>query len=361
MRYLDAQGARDLATGAAVLGAGGGGDPYLGMLMAVAAIERHGPIRLVSLADLSDEDHVAIVAGVGAPTVFIEKLSTFADGVRAFRALERYLRRPLTAVMSAEIGGANSTVPLLVAAALGVPLVDADGMGRAFPEIPQVVLTLYDISATPMALTDEKGNIIILETIDNYWAERFARSMAIDMGAGCTVAAFSASGARMRVAAVPDTVSQAEAIGRALRQAHASNQDPLRAVLDTTGGFLLFHGKIIDVMRRTEKGFARGQATLEGLGPDVGNRMVLHIQNENLIALVNGQAKAVVPDLITVLDADTGECITTEHLRYGYRVNVIGIPCYPAWRTPAGLALAGPAHFGYDIDYIPVEQQVMAS
>jgi DUF917 family protein len=64
-----------------------------------------------------------------------------------------------------------------------------------------------------------------------------------------------------------------------------------------------------------------------------------------------------VPDLITVLDIETGEPITTEGLRYGFRVVVLGMPCTPKWRTPEGLALVGPRYFGYEIDYVPVEER----
>jgi uncharacterized protein len=64
-----------------------------------------------------------------------------------------------------------------------------------------------------------------------------------------------------------------------------------------------------------------------------------------------------VPDLITILDAEKGEPITTEGLRYGFRVVVLGIPCNEKWRTPAGLKLAGPHYFGYDIEYVPIEQR----
>lgn len=37
--------------------------------------------------------------------------------------------------MAAEVGGANSFEPLVVGAKVGLPVLDADGMGRAFPEL----------------------------------------------------------------------------------------------------------------------------------------------------------------------------------------------------------------------------------
>ena len=32
----------------------------------------------------------------------------------------------------------------------------------------------------------------------------------------------------------------------------------------------------------------------------------------------------------------------------------------PQWRTPEGLAVVGPRAFGYDIDYVPVEERMVA-
>jgi len=66
------------------------------------------------------------------------------------------------------------------------------------------------------------------------------------------------------------------------------------------------------------------------------------------------------PDLIMSLDMESGSPVTTEGLKYGARIVVVGMPCAPQWRTPEGLAVVGPRAFGYDIDYVPVEQRVAA-
>ena len=67
------------------------------------------------------------------------------------------------------------------------------------------------------------------------------------------------------------------------------------------------------------------------------------------------RAIAMVPDLIVVLDAAIGDAVPTELLRYGQRVVVVGIPSAPVWRTEAGLAVAGPAAFGFPHRYEAVE------
>ncbi len=357
MRYLDVQNVKDLALGAAVLGTGGGGDPYIGMLMAVHAIETHGPVPLLSLEEVEDDLLVAPSAMMGAPTVMVEKLPRGSEAIHAFQALSAFLGRPIGATMSIEAGGLNSTIPLTVAAELGIPMVDCDGMGRAFPEIPMVTHTLYGISATPFAMADERGNSVILETIDNHWTERFARSVTVDMGATALIACYSTTGEQLKEAVIPGTITLAETIGRTIREAQASHADVLAAVLEVTGGFEVFRGKIADVQRRTVAGFARGEAQIEGIEAYQGETLSLHFQNENLVAMQGDDALVSVPDLITVLDLETGQPITTESLRYGFRVVVLGIPCSPKWRTPEGLKLVGPGYFGYDVAYVPVEER----
>ena len=42
-------------------------------------------------------------------------------------------------------------------------------------------------------------------------------------------------------------------------------------------------------------------------------------------------------------------------LEDGAAVSVLAWRAPAPWRTPAGLALFGPRHFGFDLDYVPVE------
>ena len=131
----------------------------------------------------------------------------------------------------------------------------------------------------------------------------------------------------------------------------------MNTVREHVGGFMVFKGKISDVERRTEAGFAKGDAFMEGIDEYTGQKLQLSFQNEHLVAKIDGEIKVSVPDLITVLDIDTGEPITTEGMRYGFRVAIIGIPCSHHWRTPEGLALVGPEYFGYNEAYVPLEER----
>ena len=96
--------------------------------------------------------------------------------------------------------------------------------------------------------------------------------------------------------------------------------------------------------------------TIEGLATDRGRALRLEIQNENLLALEGDRVRATVPDIITVVDSLSADAIQTERIRYGQRVSVLAFPCDPIWRTAAGLDVAGPRAFGYELDYVPVER-----
>jgi DUF917 family protein len=211
---------------------------------------------------------------------------------------------------------------------------------------------------SPVSLADERGNNVILETRDNFWLERFGRSLAIDFGAIAAGVGAPITGAQVRQSTVHGSLSYARRIGRAIREARAAKDDGVAAILSETQGFEIFRGKIVDVQRRIERGWTLGEAVLEGSDAYAASRLVVQFQNENLVAIRDDSIVASVPDLITIVDSELGDAITTEHLRYGYRVVVVGIRCDPKWRTAAGIALAGPHHFGYDVEYVPIEDRL---
>lgn len=356
MREITADNLPDLARGAAVLGTGGGGDPFVGRLLAQQAIKRHGPVTLVDVDEIDDDAVVIPTAFMGAPTVMLEKLPSGDEILQAMRAVEELLGRRATHTVSIEAGGLNSMSPFVAAADAGIPLIDADGMGRAFPELQMLLPTLGGIEASPMALADERGNAVTLRTDGNAWAERLARAATVEMGCSAAVSLYVLTGRQVKEHLVPGTLTLCERVGRAIREAREGHTDPVAAAAGVLGGRQVFTGKISDVRRSTSGGFARGAAALVGLGADGGSTLELSFQNENLVATRDGEVVVSVPDLICVLDTDSGEPVTTETLRYGLRVSVLGVPCDPRWRTPEGLALAGPGYFGYEHAYEPFPQ-----
>ena len=159
------------------------------------------------------------------------------------------------------------------------------------------------------------------------------------------------------VAATPlirRTVSAAIRIGSAIRRA---TDDPLLELDREAALYPLITGKVVDVERRTAGGFVRGSAIIEGIEDDRGRIVRIEFQNENLVVLEDGDALATVPDIITLLDRHTAHGIVTEQIRYGQRVVLAVFRSPGQWRSDAGLKVVGPRAFGYDVDYVAVEER----
>ena len=343
--------------GAAILGTGGGGNPYIGKLRCREELQKGRSIPVIPLAELPDDAVVVSLGGIGAPVVGIEKIEEGEECLRALRALERELGVKVDALISAEIGGANSMEPMLTAAQAGLPVVDGDGMGRAFPEMQMCTWSIYGHREAPAAMADEKGNIVIIRnTPDDVWLERIARSVVVAMGAAAGLATQPMRGDFVKRAAVPNTITQALNLGRAVLQAHRTNSDPVQTVIDQERGKLLMAGKIVDLQRHLKGGFAVGHISLEGFGNFLGDTGRIDLQNEFLVFWRNEMVEVCTPDLIVVLDSDTGLPITTEMLRYGQRVAVLGLPAHPLMRSAEALKVVGPTAFGYsEITFNPME------
>ena len=359
MRLLDEQAVEHIALGASLLGTGGGGDPHVGRLMALNAIRKHGPVQLLSADELPDEALVVPTAMMGAPIVIVEKIPNGEEFITAFKGLQEVLGKKVYATIPIEAGGVNSMIPIAVAAQLGIPLVDADGMGRAFPELQMVTYHLDNIPASPMVIVDEKGNSVILQTITNNWAEELARVCTVSMGASVMISIYSMLGRQVKESAITGIMTFSQEIGRLISEARARNANPLQELLELTRGYELFKGKITDVSRDLKGGFNRGLCRIDGIEEYNGRSMDVSFQNENLIAHRDGKVVATVPDLICILDVDTSVPVTTESLKFGRRVAVIALPCDSKWRTEKGIETVGPRYFGYDLDYVPVEQLAM--
>ena len=361
MRKIGIPEIEDIALGAALLGAGGGGDPYVGKLVAIGAVQECGPVTMLDPDEVPDDALVVPIAMMGAPTVLCEKAIGGEEYKTLYETVSTFYGKPIYAFMPIEAGGVNSMLPIAAAARLGIPMVDVDGMGRAFPELQMVTFTIGGASATPMAFIDEKGNSGILDTITNKWTEDIARAATMTMGGTLTVALFCMDVDTCKQYGVHGIVTRSEELGRAIRtakdEAAAAGLTPEEFFLKFTGGHKLFKGKISDVLRETRGAFNFGRVVLEGIGEDRGSQAFVDFQNENLSCVVDGQIKATVPDLICLVDPDTFTPVPTDALKYGKRVLAVGLECFHLWRTQAGLDLVGPRYFGIDTDYIPVEER----
>ncbi len=341
-----------LAIGAWILGTGGGGSPYHGTLNLKSLYAAGHTVRLMNPMALADDDLVAVVSTMGAPLVGQERLVDPRNAMRAVTMMQEYLGREFRAVMSVEVGGSNALQPFLVAALMGLPVVDADAMGRAFPEAQMNSFAIGDLPMFPQTLCDVRGLETVVAKVPSWkWMERVARKVCTEYGSTAATCKAPRSGREVKDWGVLYTTTKAIGIGNAVLAARKAHRDPIAAVLELEHGKHIFKGKISDVQRRATEGFLRGTAAVEGLDHYRGGRMTIEFQNEFTVCSVDGVARVMTPDLICVLDTVSGEAVGTETLRYGQRVSVIALPAAPVLLTAKGLQHVGPRAFGHDLEF----------
>lgn len=344
-----------LATGAWILGTGGGGNPYISTLNLRRLYAEGRRVQLMDPMALGDDDMVAVVSKMGAPLVGQERLGDPAHLARAVEVMEDYIGKPFRAIMSVEIGGSNALSSFLAAAMLGRPVVNADAMGRAYPEAQMTSFAIGNLPMFPLSLVDVRDNEVIVTRAASWkWMERISRKVCTEVGSTAATCKAPRTGREVKDWGIHYTVTKAVELGRTVIEARARHDDPVKAVLDHEGGKQLFLGKVIDVARETTGGFLRGTTLIEGIDADKGSRMELGFQNEWAVAFRDGQPVAMTPDLICLLDTISGSAIGTESVRYGQRVTVVALPAPELLTSPAGIAAVGPKAFGYDIDFTSV-------
>ena len=338
-RELTAADLGALERGARLLGSGGGGDPALFALLAREALGARG-VRLVDPAALPADGLVIAAAMLGSPAITAELLPQGEEFVRAFRGLERYLGRRAVAVMGLEHAGVNAFPPIVVAAALDLPLLDLDGMGRAYPRLDHTVLHARGAPAGPVVHAGVTGELVVIDVPDAVRAEALARASLAALGGWSGHAGYPVTVAEAARCALHGTLARALALGAAAEGA----RDPAD-LARRTGGRVLGRGRVIAVERSDDRG-PRGTVLVDPF-PARGATLRIELQTEYLLATEDGRVVAATPDPIVVVDGHTLVPIGCEEVRRGNDVAVLSLPADPAWREPAALALAGPEAFGY--------------
>lgn len=257
-------------------------------------------------------------------------------------------------------------------------------IGRAYPTYWQTTLSAYgDDVLVPCAIASGDGiTILMTRTNGDEIVDRALRASCAQMGSRVGMAARPTTKRAIQQCAVANTLSLAWRLGRTIARAAATNTTSTVAeqMIAECGGpgaaKILFRGKIVAVDRRLHLGHSYGeirieqvrQSELETTTPAAedstlspvatGGFLTIPFKNENIYALHTADDDgaqtylATVPDLISVIDTQSGRALGVPEFRYGVIVTVIGIVCSPRWtESPKGLAIGGPAAFGYDIPY----------
>lgn len=364
------QDCEDFVRGGLIMGTGGGGAEW-GLTVLSEALNEGLKIEWLDVDAIPDDAWTATAFGVGsiAPRTAQTEQEIKHMGledrlgrramVHAISELQQYTGKQIFAIVPVELGGGNMPAPIVAARRLGITAVDGDYSGRAVPEVEQATTHLFDKEMRPAVMVDRWGNVtIIKETQNNAIAERIAKMLSVAAYGACSMASTLLTGKEMKEVIVRNTLTRCYELGRAIRLAREHGRDPVQAAIDFTQGWLLFRGEVADKQWEDRGGYMYGTTTVTGRDEFAGHTFKVWFKNENHVAWFDDRPFVTSPDCICLLNPQTGEGYGNNPLKKGDPVAVIGIKGVEAFRSPTGLASAGPAHFAFDILYVPIEQAV---
>ena len=368
MRNLSKQNLEDMIMGCCYLGSGGGGSYDAGLKRIHDDLAAGLTFNLMSVDEMNDADYAATTYYVGSTAPYTpEQLERFAKLPRikeeatavAFRLLQKYTGKNFVAVIAGEIGAGNTPYALSTAAHLGIAQLDADTAGRAVPEIDQSTIFAAGISLLPAAAATLFGDeLLITKVATPSREEEFLRiASTISMHIAAADSALPGKLLKQPNIVVQGSLTLCEEIGKAYRLAIESHQDPIGAVIEASKGYKLFSGQVSNYDWADKGGYLVGDVEITGSGGYQGQKYRLAYKNESLISWRNGKVSVTSPDIITMVATTTGKAILNPDFKKGQEVTIIGIPAPAPWRTPAGLKVCGPKHFGYDASYTPIEER----
>ena len=372
------QECEDFVHGVTFLGTGGGGgQAERGIELLSKELEAGYEVKLLDIAELADDAWTVTVAGMGGrppkegPSeeelarigLTKVKYEGFAVLEAAVQELAQYAGVEVEAIVPIELGSWNTPAPILVGLHLGIPTVDGDYAGRAIPEVTNLKPEIYGVPIWPVAFVDRWGNVCLLkEAVSTAMVDRIGRMLCRAAYGGVGIACYLLKAKDAKQVMVQGSLSKAFAIGRARREALEQGRDPAEAMAQAAGGWVLFRG-VVEAAEWEDRGegymFGYGTNRIKGLGEYEGQSFSIWYKNENHISWLNGEPFVTSPDCIAVVDLETGEALTNSVIASGQKVAVIGVKTLdPAYRTEKGLEILGPRHFGFDIDYVPIEERV---
>ncbi|MCK0068446.1 DUF917 domain-containing protein [Kordiimonas laminariae] len=369
-KTLTPQILEDALVGSSYLGCGGGGSLSEARELIAADLANGLQFKSIDVDTLKDTDRVACpyaLASLAPISGEMEaRLNTIPNKIEmpvlnAFRLLEQHIGQTFAGVILGEIGPLSMAEGLSIAARLGVPALDADTVGRATPEINQHSVRVAGYPLTPAAGVTMFGDEIILQSLQDPSREEdiFRTLSVISRLVGVADAPITGAQAKKKGTLVTGSFSLAAAIGKAARTAKSKDQNPIEAARIAGGGYKLFSGYVKDFTWEDKDGFLVGTLTLSGTDHFNGQTMLLNYKNEHLVARLNDKVIATCPDLITVVDEATAEGVNNPDFKKDQAVTVLGFKCDPLWRTAEGLSVFAPRYFGYDVDYIPIEERLI--
>ncbi|MEO1397935.1 MAG: DUF917 domain-containing protein [Pseudomonadota bacterium] len=342
----------DILLGATVYGAGGGGELAEGLALVDRAVAAGKRFRMVSLDAVPDEALICTPYLLGAISDLPDAEDALINGatppiLAAFERLKEFVGAPIFGAVPCELGGSNTAVPFFVAAMADAVVVDADPAGRAVPEITHSAYALAGLPVGAIVTANAFGETAVLENVaTDQRAEALVRALAQLCRNDIAAIDHTLPAKTLRPGLIPGTLSKARVIGQLLRQGQGEPCDLPSRIAAATGGAVLFHGEVTASETSVAAGFTVGSFEISGTDQYTGQSFTVTLKNENMVGVLDGKPVVTIPEIITVLDIETGQVVTNPNVKKSQKIAVLVLPAPDVFVTPRGLEAFGPTYIG---------------
>ncbi len=324
MRALTQKDVPAAVTGGSVLASGGGGWVEHGYLVGETATKLGIPM-LASIDEIPDDGIIVTVTAIGAPAAKNWQMLPI-DYIRALKLLGEALGKPIAGMITAQNGSSTTLNGWTQSAALGIPVVDAAGNGRAQPTGKfgsMGLLTKADYITIQTAAGGNRSMGRYLEVTvrgEVTHADDVLRAVSIQSGGFIAAARNPVPASYVREHAAVGAISYALRLGEAMLAAQKNGpQAVIAAAAEHTKGLVLGSGTVrnADVDTRESWDFAKFEVETEN------GLLVLHTMNEYMAVERDGKRLSTFPDLIATLSLETGLPVSVAQMKQGDRIAVL--------------------------------------
>lgn len=359
-----------LLMGMTTYGTGGGGNPETGRRLLEAGFQAGRSFRMIDPEDVPDDAWICS-GGIMGSVRRLRDESGAEDNeaessarmlVEAIRTMEQIKGKTVDYLIPFEVGGSNTPVILAAASMLGIPAIDADGVGRAAPETQMTIWIGKGISLTPMPVVAQDGNrVVVMDGNDPTYADEIGRVVVVKGGGTAANAHYFMSGRQMKDCSCLHILSRALKLGRVQAEGLKKGENRLHTVREMLGGKTLIQGIVRSEKGVDEGGFYLTELLVDGTNSWAGHEAKLVLKNETMLIWLDGALRCVFPDYIYMLDPHTGVSIQTADIREGMEIEFVGAPCdgrlAETLKTEIGKRAFTCARYGYpDLEYVPFEE-----
>ncbi|MEK4922608.1 DUF917 domain-containing protein [Cytobacillus sp. FSL R5-0569] len=321
---------RFISLGARILSCGGGGNTRSIEALILSVMKDDDVIEVIPIHEVKDDWWVTAIGIMGSTVLFNEDLPTGEEVETALSLYEKEYNKNVDALISIEIGGVNALAPLLLALKRHLPVIDGDGMGRAFPELYMTTLHLNGIPLAPLSLVTQENMKFIPSSNTSDQAVDEAKSFAKNNGGHSHLVGYGASGDEIKTSMLSGTLYLAYRLGKIIAS-YGDGMTRLRQIMNafenSIYGELSFviKGYVTEVSRWFENEGIVGKLFIESYTKQHNQKIEIQFMNE-FFFIHNGENIYRVPDLIVFLHIDSLEPISVVDIQKAQSVIVLVIP-----------------------------------